>query len=345
MKIKAIDLFCGAGGLTHGLKAAGIEVIAGYDIEESCRYAYEFNNKSVFFNRDITSLDGSELTKLYSDSDIKILAGCAPCQPFSTYSRTKNNPKDEKWSLLYSFARLINQCQPDIVTMENVPGLINQKVFHDFINDLEKQRYFIDYRIVYCPDYGMPQTRKRLVLLASKIKPIFLLNATHNKSNYLTVRDAIGKLPMIEAGGRDPNDALHRSSTLSPLNLERIKASKPGGDWKDWPINLRANCHLKESGKYFRSVYGRMEWNEPSPTITTQCYGFGNGRFGHPDQNRAISLREAALLQTFPKNYRFHNKNENLDTASLAKMIGNAVPVKLGEIVGKSIIEHINKES
>ncbi|POE21688.1 DNA (cytosine-5-)-methyltransferase [Pectobacterium odoriferum] len=343
MKIKAIDLFCGAGGLTHGLKAAGIEVIAGYDIEESCRYAYEFNNKSIFFNRDITSLDGSELTKLYSDSDIKILAGCAPCQPFSTYSRTKNNQKDAKWSLLYSFSRLINQCQPDIVTMENVPGLINQKVFLDFINELKKQNYFIDYKIIYCPDYGMPQTRKRLVLLASKIKPIFLLDATHNKSNYLTVRDAIGKLPMIEAGDRDPNDALHRSSTLSPLNMERIKASKPGGDWKDWPINLRANCHLKETGKYFRSVYGRMLWNEPSPTITTQCYGFGNGRFGHPDQNRAISLREAALLQTFPKNYRFHKKNENLDIASLAKMIGNAVPVKLGEVVGKSIIAHIKK--
>lgn len=341
MKIKAVDLFCGAGGLTHGLKASGIDVVAGYDIEESCRYAYEFNNKAVFINKDITNLSGDDINCHYQESDIRILAGCAPCQPFSTYGRTKNKKKDDKWSLLYSFSKIISQSQPDIITMENVPGLVTQQVFLDFIESLREQNYFIDYKVIFCPDYGMPQTRKRLVLLASKFKKISLIDATHNKKNYLTVKDAIGKLPKLEAGACDPKDPLHRSSTLSPLNLERIKASKPGGDWRDWPVDLRANCHLKETGKYFTSVYGRMQWNEPSPTITTQCYGFGNGRFGHPEQDRAISLREAAILQSFPKNYKFHKKNQVMDIASLAKMIGNAVPVRLGEVVGKSIIKHL----
>lgn len=341
MKIKAVDLFCGAGGLTHGLKASGIDVVAGYDIEESCRYAYEFNNKALFINEDVTNLSGNDINCHYKESDIRVLAGCAPCQPFSTYGRTKNKKKDDKWSLLYSFSKIVSQSQPDIVTMENVPGLITQQVFLDFIESLREQNYFIDYKVIFCPDYGMPQTRKRLVLLASKFKEISLIDATHNKKNYLTVKDAIGKLPKLEAGACDPKDPLHRSSTLSPLNLQRIKASKPGGDWRDWPVDLRANCHLKETGKYFTSVYGRMEWNEPSPTITTQCYGFGNGRFGHPEQDRAISLREAAILQSFPKNYKFHQKNEIMDIASLAKMIGNAVPVRLGEVVGKSIIKHL----
>lgn len=341
LKIKAIDLFCGAGGLTHGLKTAGINVVAGYDIEESCRFAFEHNNDSSFINKDITSLSGEEVTKLFDDADVTILAGCAPCQPFSTYGRTKNKQKDDKWSLLYSFSRIIDECRPDIVTMENVPGLMAQNIFRDFLQNLEKHGYFVEYKIVFCPDYGLPQTRKRLVLLASKLGPIFLKEPSHQKGNYVSVKDAIAKLPKLEAGKSDSKDSLHRCSSLSPLNLERIKASKPGGDWHDWPIELRATCHLKDSGKFFRSVYGRMSWDEPSPTITTQCYGFGNGRFGHPEQNRAISLREAALLQTFPKDYHFFKKGETLDIASLAKMIGNAVPVKLGEVIGMSIVKHL----
>ncbi|MCE0848049.1 DNA cytosine methyltransferase [Buttiauxella sp. A2-C1_F] len=341
MKIKAVDLFCGAGGLTHGLKKAGIEVSAGYDIEETCRFAFEYNNGSQFINKDITTLDGKEVSSHLKNADITLLAGCAPCQPFSTYGRTKNKKKDDKWALLYSFSRIIDECQPDIITMENVPGLMAQNVFKDFLRNLKKHGYFTEYKIIFCPDYGLPQTRKRLVLLASKIGPITLIEPTHTKGNYITVQDAIAGLPVINAGTSDANDPLHRSSSLSPLNLKRIIASKPGGDWHDWPIDLRANCHLKDSGKFFRSVYGRMSWDEPSPTITTQCYGFGNGRFGHPEQNRAISLREAALLQTFPKNYRFFGVGENLDIASLAKMIGNAVPVKLGEVIGRSIVKHL----
>lgn len=342
LKIKAVDLFCGAGGLTHGLQAAGINVVAGYDIEETCRFAFEHNNNSKFYNKDITSLSGRDVLSHLKNSDISLLAGCAPCQPFSTYGRTKNKTNDDKWSLLYSFSRLINETQPSIVTMENVPGLVSQKVFKDFIFSLEGQGYNICYNIVFCPDYGMPQTRKRLVLLASKIGPIELIKPTHKKENYITVKDAISALPHIKAGECDINDLLHRSSSLGALNMQRIKSSKPGGDWHDWPIHLRAACHLKESGKFYRSVYGRMSWDEPSPTITTQCYGFGNGRFGHPEQDRAISLREAAILQSFPKNYLFFDDANILDIASTARMIGNAVPVRLGEVIGESIIKHLS---
>ncbi|MEG2566010.1 MAG: DNA cytosine methyltransferase [Acinetobacter sp.] len=342
MKINAVDLFCGAGGLTHGLQAAGINVVAGYDIEETCRFAFEHNNNSKFFNKDITTLSGNEVLKQLNNSDISILAGCAPCQPFSTYGRTKNKRKDDKWALLYSFSRLIDETQPLIVTMENVPGLISQSVFKDFIKNLELHGYHVCHKIIFCPDYGMPQTRKRLVLLASKIGPIDLIEPTHNKDNYKTVEEVISELPPIKAGETDKNDPLHRSSSLSPLNMERIKASKPGGDWHDWPIHLRAACHLKDSGKFYRSVYGRMSWNEPSPTITTQCYGFGNGRFGHPEQDRAISLREAAILQSFPENYLFFDRGDNLDIASTARMIGNAVPVRLGEVIGISILKHLS---
>ncbi|WP_312141879.1 DNA cytosine methyltransferase [Atlantibacter hermannii] len=342
MKIKAVDLFCGAGGLTHGLKQSGIAVVAGYDIEETCRFAFEFNNNAVFINQDITVLKGEQILSHFKDSDVTILAGCAPCQPFSTYGRTKNKKKDDKWALLYSFSRLIDETQPSIVTMENVPGLMAQDVFKDFINNLEGHGYNVCYKIIFCPDYGMPQTRKRLVLLASKLGSISIIDPTHNKKNYVTVKDAIFDLPSLSAGECDKHDPLHKCSTLSPLNMERIKASKPGGDWHDWPLHLRAPCHLKESGKFYKSVYGRMSWNEPSPTITTQCYGFGNGRFGHPEQNRAISLREAAILQSFPKDYLFFDKESTLDIASTARMIGNAVPVRLGEIIGKSILKHLS---
>lgn len=341
MKISAVDLFCGAGGLTYGLRQSGINVMAGYDIEETCRFAFEYNNNAKFFNQDITKLKGDKLLSDFENSDITLLAGCAPCQPFSTYGRGKNKKKDDKWALLNSFSRLIDETQPTLVTMENVPGLMKQNIFMDFVKNLEGIGYYVYFKIIFCPDYGIPQTRKRLILLASKLKPISLIEPTHSKNDYLTVRDAIFNLPPLSAGESNLNDPLHRSSTLSPLNTERIHASKPGGDWHDWPLHLRASCHLKESGKFFKSVYGRMSWDEPSPTITTQCYGYGNGRFGHPEQNRAISLREAALLQSFPKDYLFFDKTCRLDIASIARMIGNAVPVRLGEVIGQSIINHL----
>lgn len=340
-QISAIDLFCGAGGLTHGLLKANINVVAGFDIEESCRYAYEKNNKGAkFINKDVSNLSGAELNKLYPKGALKLLAGCAPCQPFSKYSHGRDVKNDKKWPLLYQFSRLIKEINPELVTMENVPDVTKHEVYHDFVNELKKIGYAVWASKVYCPDYGIPQMRKRHVLLASKLGSIELMNATHTPNNYVTVRKAIEKLPEISAGEVDPKDPLHKSAGLSPINLKRIKLSKQGGSWRDWPEELRAECHRKASGNTYSGVYARMSWDLPSPTMTTQCFGYGNGRFGHPDQNRAISLREAAIFQTFPKSYKFSTLKNMPKLSDLGKMIGNAVPVKLGKVIGDSLKRH-----
>ncbi|ENL4089133.1 DNA cytosine methyltransferase [Providencia rettgeri] len=344
--VKVVDLFCGVGGLTHGLQAAGLKVVAGYDIDQACRFAYEKNNNALFVSKSVTDIDPHELFQHFGKSDIKILAGCAPCQPFSSYSNTidpSTKLQDKRWSLLYSFAKQIEIVQPEIVTMENVPRVINHKVFQDFTDTLKKQGYYVWFDKVYCPNYGMSQTRTRLVLLASKLGEIELIKPTHSPDSYVKLREVIGHLPKIKAGEIHKSDLLHRSSILSELNLKRIKASKPGGTWKDWPQELVANCHKKASGASYTAVYGRMHWDGLGATMTTQCTGFGNGRFGHPEQDRGISLREAALIQSFPENYQFWPEDIHMDIRTVARMIGNAVPVKLGEIIGKSIIEHIHK--
>ncbi|WP_444945657.1 DNA cytosine methyltransferase [Microbulbifer sp. VTAC004] len=344
--IAAVDLFCGAGGLSHGLLKADINVVAGYDVDEMCGFPYERNNERArFFHRDVTSVTADELAPLYPDESVKLLAGCAPCQPFSKYSQGRDVTSDKKWPLLYEFARLIKEVQPELVTMENVPEVVKHQVYHDFVADLENQGYFVWAESVYCPEYGVPQSRTRHVLLASKLGEVELIPVTRKKGRFKTVEETIGrgKLRPLKAGECDVIDPLHKASALSPLNLKRIKVSKPGGTWRDWPEDLRAECHRRESGRSYGGVYARMRWDEPSPTMTTQCYGYGNGRFGHPDQDRAISLREAAMLQTFPKAYQFVPKGAEVNFKSIGRMIGNAVPVRLGVIIGRSLAAHVNK--
>ncbi|MEI6746879.1 MAG: DNA (cytosine-5-)-methyltransferase [Methylococcaceae bacterium] len=202
--IEAVDLFCGVGGLTHGLEKSGIRVVAGYDIDSACRYPYHKNNSAKFIEKDIAEIKGTEISTHYSDNVIKILAGCAPCQPFSKY--TQHLPKDARWSLLYSFARLIKETSPHLITMENVPEIKNHSVYHDFEEMLSDQGYFIFSQIVFCPDYGIPQKRKRLVLLASKFSTISLLEPTHDESTYVSVRDTIAELPEIQAGQKNSFD-------------------------------------------------------------------------------------------------------------------------------------------
>jgi DNA (cytosine-5)-methyltransferase 1 len=345
-QIVAIDLFCGAGGLTSGLSRTGINVVAGYDIESSCDYAYETNNPGAkFYSTDVSDVSGDDLKALYPDGAIKLLAGCAPCQPFSTYSQGRDARSSDKWPLLNQFARLIEEVQPELVTMENVPDVIKHEVYHDFVACLKKQEYEVSASEVYCPNYGIPQRRKRQVLLASKLGKVNLLPPTHTPQNYETVRSAISHFPAISAGEQFEGDRLHRSAELSDLNVERIKHSKPGGSWRDWPEHLLAECHKRESGKTYGGVYARMEWNKPAPTMTTQCFGYGNGRFGHPEQNRAISLREAASIQTFSDNYKFIPDDTKLQMAVIGKMIGNAVPPKLGEVIGRSFVQHVGGEN
>lgn len=346
MKCAAVDLFCGIGGLTHGLQLAGIPVVAGFDIEKSCRFAYERNNNAHFVWRDVSDITGEELKQYYPHDSIKILVGCAPCQPFSTYSLRYNKfgKKDDKWRLLYYFANLVSEVLPEIVSMENVPQLNQEKVFCDFVTQLQKSGYHCNWRVVNCADYGVPQCRKRLVLLASRLGDIDLIPPLYDPKHYRTVRDAIGNLPPLEDGAVDFNDPLHRASKLSSLNKRRILQSVPGGSWQDWDDDLKLPCHQKSSGKGYKAVYGRMEWDKPSPTITTQYYGYGNGRFGHPEQNRALSMREGALLQSFPPDYQFIDPNNQETNRNIGVHIGNAVPVQLGRAIGTSILQHINLE-
>ncbi|MCR4887540.1 MAG: DNA cytosine methyltransferase [Clostridiales bacterium] len=344
MSVKAIDLFCGAGGLTCGLQQAGINVVAGIDFDDSCRYAYTYNNRAFFINKKIQDVSGSDLNQLYGEAATKILVGCAPCQPFSThtlkYKKGKESKTDERWFLINDFLRLILEVKPDIVSMENVPNLSEQDIFLSFVNRLRRAGYSVSFSVVYCPDYGVPQNRHRLVLLASRHGKITIIKPLCEPENYKTVRETIGQLVPIAAGCCSPLDSLHRASSLSALNMQRIQASTPGGTWHKWDESLLCDCHKKDSGKTYASVYSRMEWDKPSPTITTEFYNFGTGRFGHPEQNRAISLREGALLQTFPPDYVFLPEGL-LSFKKAGKMIGNAVPVALGKAIGQSIIQHM----
>lgn len=337
--IACVDLFCGAGGLTHGLVSEGIRVVAGIDLDEACKYPYEANNPAQFIKMDVVKLTPKILNGLYGEADVRVLAGCAPCQPFSTYSQRYDFVGSPRWALLYQFARLIKATRPDLVTMENVPTVAKHSVFDDFVKTLRKMGYHVHQQVVDCTLYGLPQNRKRMVLLASMIGPIELITPTHRRPK--TVRSAIGKLTPILQGEEHSRDILHTAARLSDLNLKRIRASRPGGTWKDWPSRLVADCHKRETGHTYPGVYGRMTWDEPAPTLTTQFYGFGNGRFGHPEQDRAISLREGAILQGFPRSYAFIPAGSPVHFKALGRMIGNAVPVTLGKVIGQSINSHL----
>lgn len=344
-----VDLFCGVGGLTQGFVQEKFHVSAGVDFDETCAYAYNKNNNAKFLYKDVTKLTSEELNKLFTKRKRKILVGCAPCQPFSIYNKNSQlqiQREDDKWRLLYSFAELIKSVQPDIVSMENVPQLLSfnkGEVISHFVKVLQENNYYVNYKICNAQDYGVPQRRKRLILLASKFGEIEIIPPTHTKENFKTVRQAISHLPLIEDGEHSSMDFLHFSRKLNPLNKERIKCTPEGGGWKDWSESLVSDCHKKERGKNFKNVYGRMSWDDVSPTMTTFCIGISNGRFGHPEQDRAISLREAAIFQSFPETYDFINPEVPFSPAIIARQIGNAVPVGLGRVVARSIKKHIQK--
>jgi DNA (cytosine-5)-methyltransferase 1 len=277
---------------------------------------------------------------LFGPGKYRVLIGCAPCQPFSTYNQKNDDPK---WRLLARFADLIDQVRPDVVSMENVPRLLKFKggsAFEAFVATLKNAGYFVVWTVLYGPDFGLAQTRSRLVLLASRLSPIDLPVPTH-KERHRTVRDEIGELPSLLPGEVNEADPLHRASGLSDLNAQRMAASKPGGTWRDWNPELIADCHKIETGRTYSGVYGRMPWDSPAPTITTQFYGFGNGRFGHPEQQRALSLREGSLLQGFPPGYEFVPPGKTVYFKVVGRLIGNAVPVKLASAIARSVKAHL----
>lgn len=348
-KIKVVDLFCGIGGLSHGLKLEGFDVVAGVDNDQSCKFAFEANNRAKFIGKDIARFTSSELKALFGGAQVKVLVGCAPCQPYSTLTRRRLSAKEKRkrWYPLYRFMRLVKATEPEVVSMENVPDLSNTEkypVFAEFVRALQKAGYHVSYTTVDASRYGVPQRRNRLVLLASKLGEIELIPHTHDDATVVTVRDAIKSLPRLKDGGIDKCDPMHRSSKLSDLNRKRIAATpKNGGSATSWTRDLKPKCYRRKSGKsYMVTVYGRMRWDDPAPTMTTHCTTLGTGRFGHPTQNRAISLREAARFQTFPDSYVFGDP-EDIGITQTARHIGNAVPVVLGRAIGKSIKRHVRR--
>ena len=336
--IEAIDLFCGIGGLSFGLKQSGIRVKAGLDADPSCRHAFEKNINAHFIEADISRYDLSLLDDYYSLGCTKVLVGCAPCQPFSSHTRKyKNKPIDERWNMVSYFLEAVKIIRPAFISMENVRGFTKTKIFEEFIVGLKKLDYQLNYEVVFCPDYGIPQNRNRFVLIGALGRDISIPPKTHSKDQYITIQNVIAHLPDLNAGECDKNDPLHRAKGLNNTNLKRIQQSRQGGTWLDWDKELLPECYKKATGESYTSVYGRMSWTKPAPTMTTQFFNYGSGRFGHPTQNRALSLREGALLQTFPQNYDFGNQH-GLQT--LGKHIGNAVPPRLGQAIGKTIIKN-----
>ncbi|QSB16878.1 DNA cytosine methyltransferase [Natronosporangium hydrolyticum] len=336
-----VDLFCGVGGLSYGLQQAGIDVVAGVDVDSACDYPYRTNVGAPFHQRDIRDLTAGELATMWPADTVRVLAGCAPCQPFSPYRRGVDTSHENEFSLVDEFYRLVEGTLPEVVTMENVPRIGSKPIFRNFVVGLRGLGYHVDHMSCYCPAYGVPQHRRRKVLVASLLGEITVPAGQLAASGYRTVGQKIKSLPPVGHGETHPDDPLHKSRRLTERNLERIRQSKPGGTWQDWDEELRSPCHRRASGATFRNVYARMRWDEPSPTITTLAFNFGAGRFGHPEQDRAITLREAAILQSFPPDYEFVPDGAAVQFAPLGRLIGNAVPPKLAEAVGEAIVAHV----
>ncbi len=337
MRIKAIDFFCGGGGLTRGLLDAGLEVLAGLDSDATLRETYEKNNlPSRFVCKDIADVDVHELRLELgiSAEDIVLYAACTPCQPFSSLTQKKGY--DERKDLLLAFAELVQQFPPDFILVENVPGLntaYGKEVYARFMEVLQNCDFAdVHGRMFDAQDFGVPQARKRFIVMASRSGPI---KPPRRSSKRRTVRDVIEHYPPIHDGESSPKYHNHLARPLKP-HLKRIVLAVPrnGGsrsDVKDRSILLK--CHRKNPDAH-KDVFGRMAWDRPAPTLTCRCTDVYCGRFAHPEQNRGISLREAAALQTFPDSYEFHGGS----ILHIARQIGNAVPVKLAERLGRVII-------
>lgn len=344
--MKVIDFFSGCGGASEGLRQAGLDIAIGLDFDKKASETYEANfPEAKFYNVDIRELDEKELAAAFIDINQKeeplLLVACAPCQPFSSQNKAKSED-DIRRTLLDETHRFINELQPDYIFIENVPGLQNidkdkEGPYKRFIQFLNMQNYkFIEF-IAKSEEYGVPQRRKRFVLLASKIGQLEIPAKTHGEglSPIPTVKDFIGGFPVIKAGEIHPDDPWHRCPMLNERNLERIQHTLEGGDRRNWPDHLINECHKTHSGHM--DVYGRMSWDKPAPTLTTRCYSYSNGRFGHPDtnQHRAISVREASRLQTFPKDFIFKGS-----VVEASRQIGNAVPCEMAKQFGLAIQRH-----
>lgn len=339
-KLKAVDFFCCSGGVTYGFRKAGIKVLGGIDIEGVYKKTYEKNNKgSKFLEADVAKLQPEDLVSAFGiskDMDDLIFVGCSPCQYYTTIQTDKTKSTETKL-LLEEFKRFVDYFNPGYIFVENVPGLETREgsPLANFKLFLEDKGYAFADKIINASHYNVPQNRRRYVLIASRLNRDLSI-PEGNKEDIKTVKEAIGGLKPIPAGFRDKSDSKHWTAELKPINLARIKhTSHDGGTRLDWKNieNLQLNCY-KDKDHTFSDVYGRMYWDQPAPTITTKFHSISNGRFGHPEQDRAISLREGAILQSFPEDYKFHSDS----MVVVARMIGNAVPPQLSKHIAKTIL-------
>jgi len=334
IKYSAIDLFSGCGGLSEGLRKAGFNVVAAFDNDPDSVATYRLNHSDTLaFEGDIRKVDTNEVKRLLGDGPLHLLAGCPPCQGFSSVRRLnrKRNARDKRNGLVLEFLRFVEDLKPLTIMMENVPGLVNYGLFQHVVRELAMMGYNPKHQIVNIQEYGVPQRRRRLVLVGSLLGELNIAKPTGEK---LTVRDVIGHLESVSK----TKDPIHRIvASHTPEVMERIKATpKDGGSRTDVP-QFELECH-KKRGVGFKDVYGRLEWNDYSSTITSGCLNPSKGRFLHPTKNRTITAREAALLQTFRKKYKFP---KDITKTSISLLIGNALPPKFSYIQSLNIMSHL----
>lgn len=348
-RIRAIDLFCGAGGLTTGLKEAGIDIVAAIENDKAAVNTYKANHPEIeVFDRDIRTISGNDI--IVKVGKIDMIVGCPPCQGFSSLT-FKNKGEDERNLLVLEFLRLVREISPEIVMMENVPGLSGRgsPLFEQLMSELGKMKYCLNFDVLQVADFGIPQRRKRLVLIGAKGFEIKLPSKTHSEKptgklkKWKSLKQAIGgfKPPYYVStlnGKTYEKVNWNIARELGPVNKARIKSLKQGESRYSIPLTLRPSCH-KDSSKGFGNVYGRLIWDEPSVTITRGCTTLSMGRFGHPEEERALSVREAATIQTFPRRYKF--KANSIEKACI--LIGNAFPCRLAKILGEQIVERTLK--
>ena len=336
MHIDVFDFFSGCGGTSCGFRDAGFNIKMGLDVDHDSAETFRLNfPEAQFIETDIRTVHPSILDNVIDRSNPILFSGCAPCQPFSKQNRQRQ-PNDKRLNLLDEFGRFVQHWLPDYVFIENVPGMqkkaTKSETFSRFTQLLTTLGYSYQTKVVEAQWYGVPQKRSRLILLASLHQEIELPTPTHGKDGtpYSTTRDWISNLPEIKHGECDPTDSDHFSMQLSEINLERIQMTPEGGGREHWPDRLVLPCHRGYEGHI--DVYGRLSWDKPAVGLTTKCISYSNGRFGHPTQDRALSLRKAACLQTFPRTFRFVGSK-----SSRARQVGNAVPPLMAKRVGLSI--------
>ncbi len=341
-----IDSFCGAGGLALGLQRAGFNILLSFDIDRTCIESINANKKYFHHPAEVADiadmLNGNLLKKCHlKRGELFLLAGGPPCQGFSVQRR--GDDTDVRNELVLKYGKLIDELYPKYFVMENVSGIAGKRgktILQQLFEKLENIGYAMHIELLDAQNYGVPQRRKRYIIIGEREDMGNHYVYPHPPNVKKTVRDVIGNLPAPPEDGTDhPNISLHRKDRLSDINLKRIQAITEGQGRDSLPKNLRAKCHKIDSSIIgFRKVYGRMAWDDVAPTITARFDSFTRGQFGHPTQNRSISLREGALLQSFPMDFEF--KGSKVD---VARQIGNAVPPLLAEQIGKSIIKSYQK--